>query len=347
MCQHAGCPPHVCFIIPPHMMEHVATNASDPTLRKRALHNLYHQGQLRGMRASMNQFAFAGLGTGTKQRTVYDAQHGGDLPGTLVRSEGQPDGQDVAVNEAYAYAGQTYDFYLEVMKRNSVDDKGMRLDSTVHYSTDYDNAFWNGQQMVYGDGDGEIFDRFTKCLDVIGHELTHGVTQFTAGLTYSSQSGALNESFSDVFGSLIKQYAAGDTADQADWLIGEGLLIPKAGTNRTALRSMKAPGTAYDDPTLGKDPQPATMKDYYSGSDDNYGVHINSGIPNHAFYLAATAIGGKAWETAGLIWYETLTTRLQLWSEFKDAAAATREVAQKHGAAAAKAVDDAWTAVGL
>ncbi|MDZ5648842.1 M4 family metallopeptidase [Nitrospirillum sp. BR 11828] len=347
MCQHAGCPPHICYIIPPYMTEQVATNAPDPAMRRRALRNLYHQGQLRGMRTAMNQFAFAGLGTGTKRRTVYDAQHGGDLPGTLVRSEDQAAGKDVAVNEAYDYAGTTYDFYFDVMKRNSVDDKGMRLDSTVHYSTDYDNAFWNGQQMVYGDGDGEIFDRFTKCLDVIGHELTHGVTQFTAGLTYSSQSGALNESFSDVFGSLIKQYAAGDTADKADWLIGEGLLIPKAGTNRTALRSMKAPGTAYDDPTLGKDPQPATMKDYYSGSDDNYGVHINSGIPNHAFYLAATAIGGKAWEVAGLIWYETLTTRLQLWSEFKDAAAATREVAQKHGTAAAKAVDDAWTAVGL
>ncbi|WP_083901336.1 M4 family metallopeptidase [Azospirillum sp. B4] len=329
------------------MMEHVATHSADPAQRQRALHNLYHQGRIRGMRDSMNQFAFAGLATGTKRRTIYDAQHGGTLPGTLVRSEGQAATQDLAVNEAYDYAGKTYDFYMDVLKRNSVDNKGMRLDSTVHYSTDYDNAFWNGQQMVYGDGDGKIFDRFTKCLDVIGHELTHGVTQFTAGLDYSSQSGALNESFSDVFGSLIKQYAAGETADKADWLIGQGLLIPKAGTNRTALRSMKAPGTAYDDPDLGKDPQPATMKDYYSGSDDNYGVHINSGIPNHAFYLAATAIGGKAWEVAGAIWYETLTTRLQLWSEFKDAAAATREVAGKHGSAATKAVDDAWKAVGL
>ncbi|MBB6251600.1 M4 family metallopeptidase [Nitrospirillum iridis] len=347
MCQHDGCPPHVCFIIPPHMMEHVATHSPDPTMRRRAMRNLYHQGRIRGMRESMNQFAFAGLATGTKRRTIYDAKHGGDLPGTLVRSEGQAAGKDVAVNEAYDYAGKTYDFYMQVLKRNSVDNKGMRLDSTVHYSTDYDNAFWNGQQMVYGDGDGHLFDRFTKCLDVIGHELTHGVTQFTAGLDYSSQSGALNESFSDVFGSLIKQQAAGDTAAKADWLIGEGLLIPKAGTNRTALRSLKAPGTAYDDPDLGKDPQPATMKDYYSGSDDNYGVHINSGIPNHAFYLAATKIGGKAWEVAGAIWYEVLTTRLQLWSEFKDAAAATREVAQKHGAAAGTAVDDAWKAVGL
>ncbi|MDE1145741.1 MAG: M4 family metallopeptidase [Azospirillaceae bacterium] len=347
MCTHAGCAPHVCFIIPPHIMEHVATHAQDPTLRQRALRNLYHQGRLRGMRESMNQFAFAGLGTGTKRRTVYDAKHGSTLPGTLVRSEGQPDGKDVAVNEAYAYAGQTYDFYFDVLKRNSVDDKGMRLDSSVHYSTDYDNAFWNGQQMVYGDGDGQLFDRFTKCLDVIGHELTHGVTQFTAGLDYNAQQGALNESMSDVFGSLIKQYAAGETADQADWLIGEGLLIPKAGTNRTALRSMKAPGTAYDDPTLGKDPQPATMKDYYSGSDDNQGVHINSGIPNHAFYLAATKIGGKAWEVAGPIWYEVLTTRLKASSDFAEAAAATRDVARKYGAAATTAVDAAWKEVGL
>ncbi|MFX4416400.1 M4 family metallopeptidase, partial [Acinetobacter baumannii] len=86
---------------------------------------------------------------------------------------------------------------------------------------------------------------------------------------------------------------------QADWLIGAGLLIPKAGTNRTALRSMKAPGTAYDDPILGKDPQPATMAGYYTGGGDNGGVHINSGIPNHAFYLAAIAIGGNSWDVTG------------------------------------------------
>lgn len=102
----------------------------------------------------------------------------------------------------------------------------MRLDATVHYGEHYDNAFWDGQRMVFGDGDGVVFGDFTACVDVIGHELSHGVTQFTAGLAYHDQSGALNESLSDVFGSLVKQYALRQNADEADWLIGAGLLAP-------------------------------------------------------------------------------------------------------------------------
>src|SRR5262249_13419300 len=190
-----------------------------------------------------------------------------------------------------------------------------------------DNAFWNGMQMVYGDGDGVLFQRFTKSLDVVGHELTHGVTQYEAGLSYSGQSGALNESFSDVFGSLVKQWKMKQTAAQADWLIGAGLLA--RGVKGKALRSMAAPGTAYDDPNLGKDPQPANMKDYYKGSDDNGGVHINSGIPNHAFYLVATTLGGNAWNRAGKIWYDTLINQLRPNSSFTDAANATIASASK------------------
>jgi Zn-dependent metalloprotease len=299
------------------------------------------------MREGLAQFAFAGLGTGTKRRTIYDAKNKANLPGTLVRSEGQAPGKDVAVSEAYDYSGNTYEFYQTIFTRNSIDNKGMRLDSTVHYRQDFDNAFWNGQQMVYGDGDKTLFDRFTKCIDVVGHELTHGVTQFTAGLEYQDQPGALNESMSDVFGTLLKQYVLKQTVKQADWLIGAGLFIAKAGSNRTALRSMKAPGTAYDDPTLGKDPQPSHMKQYYKGSGDNGGVHINSGIPNHAFYLTAMKLGGSAWQVAGQIWYEVLTTRLHAQSQFADAAAATRDVAKKYGKTARAAVNQAWKAVGL
>jgi Zn-dependent metalloprotease len=139
---------------------------------------------------------------------------------------------------------------------------------------------------------------------VIGHELAHGVTEDETGLVYMFQPGALNESISDVFGSLIKQRAAGQTASEADWLIGAGLFTNAV--NGRALRSMKAPGTAYDDPIIGKDPQPAHMKDYVNTQQDNGGVHINSGIPNRAFYQAAVDLGGFAWEKAGRIWYETL-----------------------------------------
>src|SRR5919206_292413 len=166
----------------------------------------------------------------------------------LLRSEGSPAGNDAAVNEAYDGLGDTYDFYWEVLDRNSIDDEGMPLNATVHYGQNYDNAFWNGERMVFGDGDGDLFNRFTISLDVIGHELTHGVTQDESQLTYYGQPGALNESVSDVFGSLVKQHKLGQTADQADWLIGAGLLAPDV--HGKALRDMLHPGTAYDDPAL-------------------------------------------------------------------------------------------------
>jgi Zn-dependent metalloprotease len=189
-----------------------------------------------------------------KQRTIYDAQHAQALPGNVVRAEGQGPSGDVAADEAYDGLGATFDFYLGVYNRNSIDDEGLHLDASVHFGQAYDNAFWNGQQMVFGDGDGDLFNRFTIALDVIGHELTHGVTGDEVNLVYLGESGALNESISDVFGSLIKQYTQSpkQTANQADWLIGAGLFTQKV--NGRALRSMAQPGTAYDDPVLGKDP---------------------------------------------------------------------------------------------
>jgi Zn-dependent metalloprotease len=225
----------------------------------------------------------------------------------------------------------------------------MPMLATVHFGQDYNNAFWNGEQMVFGDGDGELFNRFTISLDVIGHELTHGVTEDEAQLIYFFQSGALNESVSDVFGSLVKQRALKQTAEQADWLIGAGLFT--ANVNGVALRSMKAPGTAYDDPVLGKDPQPAHMNDYVRGFADNGGVHINSGIPNHAFYLAAMQIGGYAWEKAGRIWYETLLdAQLRPTANFSRFAGLTIAHAEKlygAGSPEQQAVSQAWNEVGI
>jgi Zn-dependent metalloprotease len=291
-----------------------------------------------------------------KHRSVYDARNqflsDFDLPGTLVRDEGQPKTNDSAVNEAYDGLGATYNLYSDVYNRNSIDDRGLRLTATVHFGKNFNNAFWNGKQMIFGDGDGKVFVGFTKALDVIGHELTHGITQFTAGLEYHKQPGALNESFSDVFGSLVKQYFLKETADQADWLIGKGILAP--GINGVALRSMKDPGSAFDDPRLGgKDPQPKHLNDYQNLPDDEFddfgGVHINSGIPNHAFYLVARDLGGNAWEGAGLIWYNSL---LQLWEKanFQDCANVTTQVAGTlfgTGSAQQLAVRNAWDEVGV
>ncbi|MBD2492897.1 M4 family metallopeptidase [Nostoc sp. FACHB-280] len=341
---YTRCP--ICCILPPHMLEHVAVNGN-PQQRSWAFHTLNVSAQFRGRRNVVGNIFFS-PSPGEKRRTIYDAKNGQQLPGTLVRSEGDPPSTDEAVNEAYDAAGATYDLYYEVFERNSVDDKGLRLDSSVHYGVKYDNAFWNGDQMVYGDGDGELFQRFTKCIDIIGHELTHGVTQYEAGLQYYGEPGALNESFSDVFGSLVKQRLKNQTADQADWIIGEGLLAP--GVKGVGIRSMKAPGTAYDDPVLGKDPQPAHMRDKYTGWEDNAGVHINSGIPNYAFYLAAVEIGGYAWEKAGKIWYIALRDRLRNQAQFKTAANVTIQVAgELYGTDSPeqKAVQNAWQKVGV
>uniref|UniRef100_UPI0034DAC314 M4 family metallopeptidase n=1 Tax=Streptomyces adonidis TaxID=3231367 RepID=UPI0034DAC314 len=341
-----------CTIIPPHVLDKVA-QADDPVLAGPARRTLEYDAYQRTHRRLTTVLgapavAAAPLADEKPLRSIYDAEHRQDLPGTLVRSEGSDPGQDATVNRAYAGLGATFDLFLKVYGRNSINGEGLPLDATVHFDEDYGNAFWNGEQMVFGDGDGEIFLDFTLPIDVIGHELTHGVTQYTANLTYFGQPGALNESMSDVFGSLIKQHSLGQTADQADWLIGAGLLAPRV--TGVALRSMKAPGTAYDDDLLGKDPQPATMDDYVRTGRDNGGVHINSGIPNHAFYLLATELGGHAWERAGQIWYDVLTGgELGAQAQFTDFATLTVAAARaRYGdGAELRAVLKAWQHVGV
>jgi Zn-dependent metalloprotease len=284
----------------------------------------------------------------TLERTIYTANNRRRLPGKLAREEGDDPTGDPAVDEAYDYLGATYDLFFDEYNRNSLDDEGMELIASVHYARNYDNAFWNGEQMVFGDG--RIFNRFTSSVDVIGHELSHGVTELTAGFRYVDQSGALNESTSDVFGILVKQRFLGLAADESDWLIGKEL-VDGTGINGVALRSMSEPGTAYDDPILGgKDPQPGHMDDYVETNSDNGGVHINSGIPNHAFYLAATAIGGNAWEEAGLVWYEALISEVTPNQNFAGWAELTIETAARLFGAndiVPQAFEDAWIEVGV
>lgn len=290
-----------------------------------------------------------------KERIVYSANNQTNLPGQRVRGEGDAPTGDAAVDEAYDGSGDTYELYQQVYGRDSIDGNNLRLDSTVHYDRGFDNAFWNGRQMVYGDGDQDLpvdqrlFNRFTASLDVIGHELTHGVTQYTANLVYRDQSGALNEHFSDVFGTLVKQWKLQQQAGTADWLVGAELFTDNV--QGDAIRSMKAPGTAYNDPVLGKDPQPAHMNDFVNTTRDNGGVHINSGIPNFAFYRVALELGGNAWEKAGRIWYRTLTSgRLTTNAVFQDVVDLTSEIAgDLYGTRSAEqiAVMSGWAAAGL
>lgn len=346
-------------ILPPYMLEQIVQNGSNvqSDLAAQALNlsqEIRQERQSLATATTPSPTRGEGAARAVKQRAVYTANNGTSLPGSLVRGEGDAAVSDVAVNEAYDGSGATFDLYEAVYGRNSINNYGLKLTSTVHYGNGYDNAFWNGAQMVYGDGDENLpesqrlFNRFTIALDVIGHELTHGVTQYEADLTYQNQPGALNEAISDIFGSLVKQYQRNQTADQADWIIGEGLFT--ANVNGVGIRSMKAPGTAYDDPVLGKDPQPAHMDDYVNTGQDNGGVHINSGIVNHAFYLTALEIGGFAWERAGQIWYKALTEKLQSNSDFQTAADLTFEAAgELYGwdSPEQNAVKNGWAGVGI
>ncbi len=282
-------------------------------------------------------------------RVISDAQGRTALPGVRVRGEEDPATGDSAVDEAFDGLGATFAFFWDAFERVGIDGVGGSLLATVHYGDRYDNAFWNGERMVFGDGDGEVFTGFTRSLTVIAHELGHGVIESAGGLVYAGQSGALNESIADVFGALTEQHALGQRADEASWLIGEGIFTDAV--EGVALRSMSAPGTAYDDDVLGRDPQPGHMRDYVDTAADNGGVHINSGIPNRAFHLAATALGGHAWERAGRIWYQTLTgDAVRPTSDFADFAHATLDTAaHEYGEQSEEvaAVRSAWGDVGV
>ena len=346
-------------IIPPFMLDSIARRGT-PEQQEFARRCLGESDRIRDQRLSrILEGTPAALDVSPaltgKQRIVYSAEFGTSLPGQRVRGESDAATGDAAVDEAFEGSGATYDLYKSVFGRNSIDGNNLPLESTVHYGRGFDNAFWNGRQMVYGDGDEDLpvsqrlFNRFTASLDVIAHELTHGVTQFSANLEYRNQSGALNEHFSDVFGALVKQWKRQQSAQEADWLIGSELLTDNV--QGTAIRSMKAPGSAYDDPVLGSDPQPSHMNDFVETTQDNGGVHINSGIPNHAFYRVALRLGGNAWEQAGLIWYRALTSgQLATTASFQDVVNLTAAIATRQfGADSAQlqAVILGWQDVGL
>ena len=300
-----------CMYVPPQVLENLA-RAGIEDARLSVIHSKQKRSQRAAKVVDMGIFG-ARPARRKAARKVYDCQNRWQQRVKLVREEGDRKSRDQAVNQIYDFSGAVRDCFKQILGRDSIDNLGMDLILNVHYGRNYMNAFWDGDEMTFGDGDGTIFVSFTRSLDVVAHELAHGVTQFTADLEYQGQSGALNEHFSDVFGSLIQQVALEQDAGQADWLIGNEIMGPDL--YGESLRSIKAPGTAYNNRLLGKDPQPDHMKDYFAGPEDNQGVHINSGIPNKAFYFVAMGIGT---EKAALIWYEALK---KLWStaKFNDA----------------------------
>jgi Zn-dependent metalloprotease len=336
------------LILPPHTLESIAENATDDAKRKAAVETLAVTANLSGQREAFAMMGGFEMMAGGRNRTTYDALAYTRLPGIAKRKEEDGPCGYPAADEAHDGAAAVYELFSRVFERDSLDGKGQRLVSTVNYGRNYSNAFWNGRQLVYGEGDGELFGRFTASMAVLGHEFAHGVVQQTCNLKYQGQSGALNESFADVFGVLVEHYAQKvvATEDRKIWVIGRGLLMP--GVNGSGIRNMLFPGTAYDDATLGKDPQPEDMSKYIQTTQDNGGVHLNSSIPNRAFALAASAIGGYAWEKVGKIWYRCLTRYLIPDSGFSDCANGTVLAARELfgvNSPEEQAVEGAWDAV--
>ena len=272
-------------------------------------------------------------------RRTYDAGNGTSLPGSLRRSEGDGPTGDVILDGAHDNAGMVYQFYFNQYGRDSYDDGGATIVSTVHYDNNYNNAFWSPlrQQMVYGDGDGSTFGPFSEALDVVAHELTHAVTERESDLVYQYQSGALNESLSDIFAALV---------DADDWMIGEDIYTP--GIPGDALRYM-------DNPPMGN--QPDHMDDYLNTSSDNGGVHTNSGIPNKAAFLMAdggthhgitvTAMGREA---MGRVFYAANLYYLQSNDGFIEARQATIDAVRSEfpgDVQKENTVQAAWNAVGV
>lgn len=271
----------------------------------------------------------------------------------IIMKEGDIVAPSNAARIVYESVGKVRSFYKEKLGIDKLFGCDSQINAVIHYGKDYPNAFWNSQAIFFGDGDRLYTRAFYNDIDIIGHELSHAFVTFTTDFDYWFQSGALNESVADVIGMMVKQYAANERADESNWLLGENLFLDRA--NAPALRSMKAPGTAYNIPVPGqrnmKDMQVGHMKDYMHLSmlQDNGGVHINSGIPNKAFYLLATALGGYSWEVAGKVWIKTMyDTTLHSKTTFKEFAKATINTAtQEFDYSVADATRKSWEGVGL
>lgn len=338
-----------CFI-PPYVLDELA-KSPDPKVRQEIMRTIEETVRARATRSLLSELpVIAALpSNGTKQRLVYDMKNMPfPLPGVLARSENDAPTGDPAVNEAFDNSGITYDFYKNILNRNSIDDRGMPLVSSVHFGSEFENAQWDGRQMMYGDG-GPRFLRFTRSLEVVAHELTHGVVQHTNNLVYQGQSGALNEHFADAFGIIIEQWHKNQNVNNpnVDWFIGGEIIQPIA--NVRGIRTFTAAKAYTNNPLFGTDPQPKHMQDMYTGAADNGGVHINSGIPNHAFYLIALTIGGKIWESTAKIWYETMKS-LHRNSQFQEAAENSYRIAGElfgQGSNEQVAVENGWSAVGI
>jgi Zn-dependent metalloprotease len=340
-----------CQIVPQAALERLARDKSLSTEQKKSFADTMKiDAELRKLRtqngkltrvASLMAPATLAAVAPAPAITVFNCNHGQTLPGAPVAKPGTS--PDATAKRAFVETSSVATFYSQVFGRNSIDGAGMTLISSIHYGENYNNAFWNGAQMTYGDGDGSIFVDFTKGNDVIGHELTHGVTQHSLQLNYTNEAGGLNESMSDCFGSMFRQWEAKQNVNQADWLIGKDIMGPAAiAKGLTCLRDMANPAAKH---CLA--PQPTKYSQIKPGMDP----HESSGPPNLAFYTAAKKLGGNSWDKIGQIWYKSMTGFGPSPNmKMKAFANRTRAVAAQlnpGNAAVINAVDAGWKKVGL
>ena len=267
----------------------------------------------------------------------------------VVMSEGDAKAPSKPAGHVFDSIGTIRTFFKEKLNIGQMFGCAANINAIIHFGTNYSNAFWDSQAIFFGDGDGKTFGPFYNDIDIIAHELAHGYISSEANFNYIFQSGALNESVADVIGIMVKQYVNNESATTSNWLLGENLFINKE--KAPALRSMSKPGTAYCFSKYNKDPQVAHMQDYKDlpYTVDNGGVHINSGIPNRAFYLLATELGGNTWDVAGKIWIATVSDPvITAKSNFKQFATATVNNARKlFGEKVALQTQKSWEDVGL
>ena len=339
-----------CFVVPKDVLERFANDPKvDESTRASAAESARLSDAIRAVRhahgllSGLTHAADLPLQVLAAKPAIrdYDCKNTTSLPGSSIAQPSHA--ADPVAKEAWRETKSVSQFFKTVFGRNSVDNAGMTLVSSVHYGKHYNNAFWNGAQMVYGDGDGKLFTCFTRSNDVIGHELMHGVTQYSLQLGYSADAGGLNESLSDCFGSMFRQWEADQDVAQADWLIGANIMgsLAKA-RGYTCLRDMANPANK-----AAMAAQPTHYKQLTHGMDPHY----TSGPPNLAFATACKTLGGKSWERIGQVWYSALTTSgVEPNMTMPTFAARTRQLAAQmysRQPAVPQAVDTGWKKVGL
>jgi len=338
-----------CAFVPESVLDLFATDETLSKVSRVAFYNTLHHSK--AWRAERISLAPAARHAKSKPKTpvtplrpnvlVFDCRESSSQPGDqiIVSELGAPRAaRRVAKNMA-----MVNEFYGSIFARNSIDNNGMGLISSIRYGRNYCNAFWSGTQMIFGEGDGEIFLDFAGSEDVLAHEFAHAVTQYTIGLGFWGEAGAINESISDIFSAVYRQWQKRQTCEQADWMIGSDIVGPTA--RQRGFHCLRNLSRALPTNCISEQPK------HYSDYDERGDPHINGGIPSFAFYHAAMLIGGNTWDQIAPVWYNALTTSQRRPNmNFREFAYLTITRAAALFPAikrVAKAVEQGWKEVGV